>query len=208
MACLYKSDLSKNLTSVLENDVSDANKMKATIDNFVGNAENQLKGDAYKKGINQLKQFSDIIDKRIEVMNDLSSAITSAMAALNDYMGEYEVLDDSKLEELNETITRCENELASLESNLYYYVDVEIKDANGVVTGTKKEKYVNQAIQDEIHQVRSVLLEIKAEKEKIENLNAKIEEVYNTFCSSVDAALSNYEASVSGINIVSTFEVV
>ena len=97
---------------------------------------------------------------------------------------------------------------ASLESNLYYYVDVEIKDANGVVTGTKKEKYVKQAIQDEIHQVRSVLLEIKAEKEKIENLNAKIEEVYNTFCSSVDAALSNYEASINSINIVSTFEVV
>lgn len=208
MACLYKSDLSKNLTSVLENDVSDANKMKATIDNFVGNAENQLKGDAYKKGINQLKQFSDIIDKRIEVMNDLSSAITSAMAALNDYMGEYDVLDDSKLEELNETITRCENELASLESNQYYYVDVEIKDANGVVTGTKKEKKVIQAILDEINQVRSVLLEVKAEKEKIENLNAKIEEVYNTFCSSVDAALSNYEASVNDINIVSTFEVV
>lgn len=204
MACLYRSDLSKDLTSVLVQDAADAKKIGDSIDNFMVNAKANLKGDAYTAGINQLEVFKDAMNKRAEVMDTLAGAINEAMSKLNDYMGEYDVLDDGKLDELKETIARTETLISEAKGNLYT-LNPEYKEG---LDDPKKKFLLNRDALDTLNQQEALLQKFKLYKEKLENLSPTVEAAYNKFVSSVDSVLSSYESIVNNISIAEVVETV
>ena len=208
MACLYRSDLSKNLTSVLVQYAADAKKIRDSIDNFMVNAKANLKVDAYTAGINQLEVFKDAMEKRATVMDTLAGAIDEAMSKLNDYMGEYDVLDDGMLEEIKAKIAECKSEIAELRTRLYYYRTVDVKDSDGNVIGSKQKKFEDQGVLRDIESYEGLVREMEAKRDKLEGLAPAVEAAYNKFVSSVDSVLSSYESMVNNISIAEVVETV
>lgn len=204
MACLYRSDLSKNLTSVLVQDAADANKIRDSIDNFMVNAKANLKGDAYTAGINQLEVFKDAMNKRAMVMDTLAGAINEAMSKLNDYMGEYDVLDDGKLIELRETIARTESLINEARGKLYT-LNPEYKEG---IDNSKNKYLLNRDVLDTLNEQETLLQKFKLYEDKLENLAPTVEAAYNKFASSVDSVLSSYESMVNNISIAEVVETV
>lgn len=204
MACLYRSDLSKNLTSVLVQDAADANKIRDSIDNFMVNAKANLKGDAYTAGINQLKVFKDAMNKRAMVMDTLAGAINEAMSKLNDYMGEYDVLDDGKLIELRETIARTESLINEARGKLYT-LNPEYKEG---IDNSKNKYLLNRDVLDTLNEQETLLQKFKLYEDKLENLAPTVEAAYNKFASSVDSVLSSYESMVNNISIAEVVETI
>ena len=206
MACLYRSDLSKNLTSVLVQDAADAKKIRDSIDNFMVNAKANLKGDAYTAGINQLEVFKEAMEKRAMVMDTLAGAIDEAMSKLNDNMGEYDVLDDGMLEEIKAKIAECKTEIAELRTRLYYYRTVDVKDSDGNIIGSKQKKFEDQGVLRDIESYEALVREMEAKRDKLEGLAPAVEAAYNKFVSSVDSVLSSYESMVNNISIAEVVE--
>lgn len=204
MACLYRSDLSKNLTSVLVQDAADANKIRDSIDNFMVNAKANLKGDAYTAGINQLEVFKDAMNKRVMVMDTLAGAINEAMSKLNDYMGEYDVLDDGKLIELRETIARTESLINEARGKLYT-LNPEYKEG---IDNSKNKYLLNRDVLDTLNEQETLLQKFKLYEDKLENLAPTVEAAYNKFASSVDSVLSSYESMVNNISIAEVVETI
>lgn len=204
MACLYRSDLSKNLTSVLVQDAADANKIRDSIDNFMVNAKANLKGDAYTAGINQLEVFKDAMNKRAMVMDTLAGAINEAMSKLNDYMGEYDVLDDGKLIELRETIARTESLINEARGKLYT-LNPEYKEG---IDNSKNKYLLNRDVLDTLNEQETLLQKFKLYEDKLENLAPTVEAAYNKFASSVDSVLSSYESMVNNISIAEVVETI
>ncbi len=204
MACLYRSDLSKNLTSVLVQDAADANKIRDSIDNFMVNAKANLKGDAYTAGINQLEVFKDAMNKRAMVMDTLAGAINEAMSKLNDYMGEYDVLDDGKLIELRETIARTESLINEARGKLYT-LNPEYKEG---IDNSKNKNLLNRDVLDTLNEQETLLQKFKLYEDKLENLAPTVEAAYNKFASSVDSVLSSYESMVNNISIAEVVETI
>lgn len=204
MACLYRSDLSKNLTSVLVQDAADANKIRDSIDNFMVNAKANLKGDAYTAGINQLEVFKDAMNKRAMVMDTLAGAINEAMSKLNDYMGEYDVLDDGKLIELRETIARTESLINEARGKLYT-LNPEYKEG---IDNSKNKYLLNRDVLDTLNEQETLLQKFKLYEDKLENLAPTVEAAYNKFVSSVDSVLSSYESMVNNISIAEVVETI
>lgn len=204
MACLYRSDLSKNLTSVLVQDAADANKIRDSIDNFMVNAKANLKGDAYTAGINQLEVFKDAMNKRAMVMDTLAGAINEAMSKLNDYMGEYDVLDDGKLIELRETIARTESLINEARGKLYT-LNPEYKEG---IDNPKNKHLLNRDVLDTLNEQETLLQKFKLYEDKLENLAPTVEAAYNKFVSSVDSVLSSYESMVNNISIAEVVETI
>lgn len=204
MACLYRSDLSKNLTSVLVQDAADANKIRDSIDNFMINAKANLKGDAYTAGINQLEVFKDAMNKRAMVMDTLAGAINEAMSKLNDYMGEYDVLDDGKLIELRETIARTESLINEARGKLYT-LNPEYKEG---IDNSKNKYLLNRDVLDTLNEQETLLQKFKLYEDKLENLAPTVEAAYNKFASSVDSVLSSYESMVNNISIAEVVETI
>ena len=118
MACLYRSDLSKNLTSVLDDDVSDSINIYNSLNSFIANSKNNISGDGYLAAIKQLSQFKELFNLRKSVMTELSSAIKEVMSELNSFMDNDSMLDDGKLNDINNEIASCNNRIVSLSSKL------------------------------------------------------------------------------------------
>ena len=204
MACLYRSDLSKNLTSVLVQDAEDAKKIGKSISDFKENAKANLKGDAYNAGIDQLTIFIDAMNKRAQVMDTLVVAINDAMSSLNDYMGEYDVLDDGKLGELRETIARTEVFINDIRGKLYT-LNLNYKEG---IDDPKNKKLLNYDALNILKEQEALLQKFKIYEDKLENLAPTVETAYNKFVGSVNSTLSSYESMVNNISIAEVIETV
>ena len=189
---------------MLVQDAADANKIRDSIDNFMVNAKANLKGDAYTAGINQLEVFKNAMEKRAMVMDTLAGAINEAMSKLNDYMGEYDVLDDGKLIELRETIARTESLINEARGKLYT-LNPEYKEG---IDNPKNKHLLNRDVLDTLNEQETLLQKFKLYEDKLENLAPTVEAAYNKFVSSVDSVLSSYESMVNNISIAEVVETI
>ena len=113
MACLYRSDLSKNLTSVLDDDISDSINIYNSLNSFIANSKNNVSGDGYLAAIEQLSQFKELFNLRKSVMTELSSAIKEVMSELNSFMDNDSMLDSNRdtIKSINTSISQAQNDL-------------------------------------------------------------------------------------------------
>lgn len=191
MACLYRSDLSKNLTSVLDDDVSDSINIYNSLNSFIANSKNNVSGDGYLAAIEQLSQFKELFNLRKSVMTELSSAIKEVMSELNSFMDNDSMLDDGKLNDINNEIASCNNRIVSLSSKL----DNAYKDN---VSNRDTIKSINTSISQAQNDLNILIMK----KEKLEQLGPKVSEVYNMFKGRVDSILSEYESKINSITVL------
>lgn len=191
MACLYRSDLSKNLTSVLDDDISDSINIYNSLNSFIANSKNNVSGDGYLAAIEQLSQFKELFNLRKSVMTELSSAIKEVMSELNSFMDNDSMLDDGKLNDINNEITSCNNRIVSLSSKL----DNAYKDN---VSNRDTIKSINTSISQAQNDLNILIMK----KEKLEQLGPKVSEVYNMFKGRVDSILSEYESKINSITVL------
>ena len=191
MACLYRSDLSKNLTSVLDDDVSDSINIYNSLNSFIANSKNNISGDGYLAAIKQLSQFKELFNLRKSVMTELSSAIKEVMSELNSFMDNDSMLDDGKLNDINNEIASCNNRIVSLSSKL----DNACKDN---VSNRDTIKSINASISQAQNDLNILIMK----KEKLEQLDPKVSEVYNMFKGRVDSILSEYESKINSITVL------
>lgn len=191
MACLYRSDLSKNLTSVLDDDISDSINIYNSLNSFISNSKNNVSGDGYLAAIEQLSQFKELFNLRKSVMTELSSAIKEVMSELNSFMDNDSMLDDGKLNDINNEIASCNNRIVSLSSKL----DNAYKDN---VSNRDTIKSINASISQAQNDLNLLIIK----KEKLEQLGPKVSEVYNMFKGRVDSILSEYESKINSITVL------
>ena len=191
MACLYRSDLSKNLTSVLDDDISDSINIYNSLNSFIANSKNNVSGDGYLAAIEQLSQFKELFNLRKSVMTELSSAIKEVMSELNSFMDNDSMLDDGKLNDINNEIASCNNRIVSLSSKL----DNAYKDN---VSNRDTIKSINASISQAQNDLNILIMK----KEKLEQLGPKVSEVYNMFKGRVDSILSEYESKINSITVL------
>lgn len=191
MACLYRSDLSKNLTSVLDDDVGDSINIYNSLNSFIANSKNNVSGDGYLAAIEQLSQFKELFNLRKSVMTELSSAIKEVMSELNSFMDNDSMLDDGKLNDINNEIASCNNRIVSLSSKL----DNAYKDN---VSNRDTIKSINTSISQAQNDLNILIMK----KEKLEQLGPKVSEVYNMFKGRVDSILSEYESKINSITVL------
>ena len=116
---VYKSELTISKTAtLLDNEITDADKLINVINNFITSTKSSLKGEAYDAARAKIEMYISILEQRKTIAKELSSAIASAFASMNDFMGEYSELDDSKIIEIK---TEINNINASIDQITYNY---------------------------------------------------------------------------------------
>ncbi len=125
-AMLSGGSLSGSLANGFDTDNSDTRKtidsIKAFQDKITSNMS--LQGDIWKEVNAKLDNYKNLLDKRLQSNDKLKTAYEEAIKLLEEYMGDYEELDDSKIEELKTKVTQLESEIESLQAQINQMQDV------------------------------------------------------------------------------------
>ncbi len=212
------SDLKSSLSStvnLLENNEANAAILVSSIDNFIGEigASKTLQGGVWDNVKTDLAHYEDLLALDIEASEFVKSAVQTAVALVEDYMGSDTELDDSRLPELRETLSNVQAEIANVEQtitsmeNEMIYVCDTCSDANGNSYSCNcrwEHKYTEADIapyRETLAQLQAQEQELEAEIEKLEGLAAVINQaqsIINDALEQVKQAFENPVASTEG----------
>ncbi len=156
--------------------------------------------DAVKAG---LGQFSDALQKRMELATELYGAINTALKVLINFMGEYDKLDASQQAEIEETLQRCETNLESCRACIESgkYTDVENEDGSVKQVWTYTYSYAQRK------RFAELIVAYEAEIEELKKILKKLEElpeVYERAMGILEQAFSKvdeFSSVVGGITV-------
>ena len=183
---VYKSDLnSAQLSSMLDNDIQDTDKLIAELNSFVSGTTQSLTGPAYEVARQEIASFIPILEQRKTTANEIKNAISSAMSQLSGYMGPYDYLDDSNLEML-------ENEINKIKAS---YESIKAEYSEKYDTNFLTKAYLNYEITNINNQCASKIAPLQDEIEKIKGLAGADASAYGCLSgissSSYKSAISN-----------------
>lgn len=164
MAKIYLDELvsamNYNTFDTLASDSIDASNVSESISNFI-QSEGKLQGKEWDVVRNGFTKYCDLFSERIKVANNLSMAIKESLTLLINYIEDYEMLDDSKVDEIRNTLNNCNNDIINLKNmrdtvnNGEYVYDVD-----------KRNWFSNQ-----ISILENSILELQKLLDKLEGLN-------------------------------------
>ncbi len=178
MAKLYLDELEaalsfqglKNLTT----DVADADKMISTLDGFISGSTEYLSGDPWNGVRTKVESYKKAMESRKKIAGELHSSIEEGLKMLISYMGEYQMLDSSQLNDCITKRNECESTISSLRSKL------------STATNTA-------SIRNQISAAESILEDLNKIIEKLEGLDG----VYNK-------AMGIFESGNAGVSAFSS----
>ncbi|MGM9877971.1 MAG: hypothetical protein ACI33S_04900, partial [Bacilli bacterium] len=106
-----ESALNGGLDANFESERSSARATKTQIEHFASAIGSSLKGGAWNKVKINLENYSNLMDERIRSVNKLENAMKEALTLVLEYMEDYDVLDDSKLPEIRDTLEKIKEEI-------------------------------------------------------------------------------------------------
>ena len=199
MTVVYQSDLAKassaSFLSSLDQDITDATKLKQSIDNFIANSNtgsNQLSGASWDAVRNKLNKYNSILDKRIQLASTIKEAILNSCNSLNSYMEDYTKLDTSELSDLQTRLGNAKNTLANLRASLdtiYSHGDGDVPDVSGILSDISF--YQN-----------TLIPQLERHIEKLEDLPDADASSLSMIESAI-GELSSFSADVNGIEVSS-----
>ena len=182
---VYKGELTLSQTaSLLDGEVADSEKLISSINNFVTSSTTTLRGEAYDAARAKIETYITVLEQRKAIAKELSAAITTALSSMNDFMGEYSELDDSKIIEIKSEINNIN---ASIEQITYNY-------NQAVAAGTPVNYNINSVLSPYI----TASQELSKLLEKILILGA-IDDMAYAKIQSVASTVASYSASINCI---------
>ena len=184
------SALSFSTFDTLEQDAKDSDGVSNAIESYVYQSGGKLQGEQWDKTRTKMGVYQEALGKRGEIAGVLSAAIKEALELLKDYLGTDEMLDSSKLPELKDAKSTCENSISTLEDML--------KQTKTDANGNTVPVYNSDEVNAQLALARETLKEIERLIEKIEGLD----EVYNKAVGILEAAYQQVVAfakEVAGI---------
>lgn len=103
--------------SLLENEATDAETLKATINSFITGTTDKLTGPAYDAVRAKAESYITILTTRARIARELSSAITSAVSEMSAYVDGYNELDDSKLADITSELNSINSTISQIKYN-------------------------------------------------------------------------------------------
>ena len=203
--------LNSNALSSLSNDGINKNSTAVVLDDFIVN-NTTLEGLQWDMIRQKLCKYSDLFQLRTTTATALSDAIKEAIGLLIDYLGEYDYLDTSELEEIKLSKLRCEENINTLENEMNSMITVT-KVIDGVETSEMDYKHnesTREKLLSEINYMKyNVIPEIDKLIEKLEGLGDKYLEAMSII-NTAFLDVKKFDDEVKSIvpsNIVSSNEV-
>lgn len=191
MACIYKDELTKALSSglgsSLEQDAADAVKMINTISEYIQGRGTQLDGDSWNISFAHFESFKEALSVRQSLSSSIWAPCEGALNDLISYMGDYEKLDSSMIDQIKKLISECQNAISALRS------DVKATNEDGTAKWSDDEK---KRINSRISTIQKNLEELKPLIEKLEGLDA----AYSAAEAKINGAFGNVSKFESQVN--------
>lgn len=182
---VYKSELTLSQTAaLLDNEVSDTDKVINAINNFVTTSTSTLRGEAYDAARKKIESYISILEQRKSLAKELSQAISSALSSMSAFMGEYSELDDSQIVEIK---TEINNINSTMEQITYSY-------NQAIASGTEVNYNINSVLSPYI----TAGQELSKLLEKLLILGA-IDDMAYAGIESVASLTASYSATINSI---------
>ena len=195
-ALLSGGKLTGSLASGFETDNANTQKTIDSIKSFQDKiaANTSLQGDIWKEVSSKLDNYKNLLNQRLYSNDKLASAYEEAIKLLEDYMGDYDELDDSMIDELKDKISKLKSEIDSLQSQLNK--TTENYDSSTIAKWKKT-----------IEENQKLVEELSKKLEKLEGLWEVINKAIDIVTGAVDDIKTGYAKSVSGVAVAAPEQV-
>ena len=189
-ALLSGGKLTGSLASGFETDNADTQKTIESIKSFQDKiaANTSLQGDIWKEVSSKLDNYKNLLNQRLSSNDKLASAYEEAIKLLEEYMGDYDELDDSMIDELKDKISKLKSEIDSLQGQLSKATE---NYDSSTIARWKKTIEENQKLVEELNK----------KLEKLEGLWEVINKAIDIVTGAVDDIKTGYAKSVSGVAV-------
>ena len=192
MSLLLASDLSaanssKSITC-LTNDMDDAKKLIASVENFISSSPEVLKGDSFDAVRSHMKLYVDALNKRVTVAENIISAMKSANSKMLTYMDGEPKLDTAERETVKGQMDAYNSAAANYRSRANNYDSLHER-----ISREKLESMAYDAEQNAKKMEKKLKL--------IDNLDSTDSAAYSAFQSATDG-INGFKNDVGGINTI------
>ncbi len=195
MAKVIKGDLSNvsSIVSALQGDEADTTNLINAINGFINDSPSTLVGAGYNAARQKMGLYLENVQSRQQISAELASAISSGAASLAGYMGEYDVLDDSEIEEIASEISILKSKISSARNTIYRINLSNVNSENPVSTSY----YYNC-----ISRWEATLKELEKKLDRLIGLGGADSAAFSQV-SSLGGDVAKYDASIQGRKISS-----
>lgn len=176
---------SSQITSLLDSDIQDTDRLIAELNSFVTGTINTLTGEAYDTARSEIESYISMLNQRKTTANEIKTAISNATSSLSGYMGPYDYLDDSDLEILNNEIDNIRASYENIKANLRASYDKNFLT----------RIYLNWALSNANKQCAAQIAPLQDEIEKIKGLAGADSAAYGYLSS---ASTTSYKSAITG----------
>ena len=190
MTKIIKSDLLgsniNNMITSLESDIKDCDNIITALNNFILETKNDLTGSSFDAARTKISSYIPILTKRKELASRLSFSLSFSISVMNNYVEEYDELDDSKCQDIASRLNQISNDLNSVYNKL--------KEEMDTTSSTYIECFKSIARYQTMHK------ELTRLNEKLMNLASTDESAYSKI-SNLSNVLSSYKSEVDSITV-------
>lgn len=190
MTKIIKSDLLgsniNNMITSLESDIKDCDNIITALNNFILETKNDLTGSSFDAARTKISSYIPILTKRKELASRLSSSLSFSISVMNNYVEEYDELDDSKCQDITSRLNQISNDLNSVYNKL--------KEEMDTTSSTYIECFKS------IARYQTIYKELTRLNEKLMNLASTDESAYSKI-SNLSNVLSSYKSEVDSTTV-------
>ncbi len=205
-AMLSGGKLTGSLAQGFETDNSDTRKTIDSIKAFQETiaANTNLQGDIWKEVSSKLDKYNQLLNERLGANDKLKAAYEEALKLLEDYMGDYDELDDSKIESLKTQVSNLEKEITDLQAKIDATHEECSEDKDGNKSCTTVHDYSESAradFQAQIEKNRALIEELNKEIAKLEGLWEVVNKAADIVSGAVDEIKAGYSKNVQDVAV-------
>lgn len=138
---LNNSGITKSI-SLIDNCGNDITSVMSSLDSFIN--DTKLNSEAYDKIRSLISSYKNLLLIDRQIASDLSQAINSTTANMSNFMGEFDEIDDSKKDEINNSIIALRNSIADYDNQVRELSATGVdNDEIGVINQNKANALAN-----------------------------------------------------------------
>lgn len=194
MAKAIKGELSgggiASAVAMLEAEAADTQNLISAINSFIDGTTTTLTGAGYDAARQKMALYLEDARSRQKIAAELASAITQGASSLAGYMGEYSILDDADIPEIESQIKTLESQIANARATL-----TSLESSSDESTRSSAASYAQQ-----ISAWEATKAELQKKLDRLIGLAGADASAFGAV-SSAASQVSQYSASVEGISV-------